>query len=315
MSLDFFQWNRLIFNTSHNRPAQAKKCRRCADKVARLDFIVACSLSVFSFFMGSLTGSAGLHAVALKELGDIIAKGANWLSILAAGKPPTKRFPYGYGKLQFLSSLVMGLLLSFGAVSFVFFNIQHINDNLVSPPSQLSILAAVMVGITCEIMYHIMKCTGEQNNNLAVLAAAMDNRVDAISSLAVLVGAVLANMGWFVADHIAALAVAVLVARIGGKIVMEAIHGLLDIGLRPEIISEVEACCRSVERVEGVKNIRGRRLGDSYEFDISLYVPGELTVIDSFRLKQTLSTALFSTIDHTEHVHISLYPASSKGAG
>ena len=164
--------------------------------------------------MGYITGSAGLHAMALQELADIITKGVNWLSVIAAKKPPTARFPYGYGKLQFLSALVMGILLSFGAAIFIFYNVQHINSNLVAPPSQFAILAAIMVGITGEIAYRIMDCAGKKNNNMAIMAAAMDNRMDAIASLMVLVGALLSNFGWFVADHIAALAVAVLVIRI-----------------------------------------------------------------------------------------------------
>jgi divalent metal cation (Fe/Co/Zn/Cd) transporter len=71
--------------------------------------------------MGMTTGSAGLHAMALQELADVITKGANWLSIIAAKKRPTARFPYGYGKLQFLSALIMGIMLSSGAA--LFYNI------------------------------------------------------------------------------------------------------------------------------------------------------------------------------------------------
>ena len=261
--------------------------------------------------MGMITGSAGLHAMALQELADVIAKGANWFSIIAAKKPPTSRFPYGYGKLQFLSALVMGLMLSSGAVLFIFYNVQHINDNLVSAPSQFAILAAILVGITGEVTFRILECSGRQNNNLAILAAAMDNRLDALSALVVLVGAIASNLGWFVADHLAALAVAVLVIRVGSKIITEAVQGLLDIGPPEEIMAVVQTTCLDTEKVKSMKNIRGRRLGDSYEFDISLYVSGEMTVFETAELKQLISDKIYKVIRHTEHIHISLYPLAT----
>ncbi|MBF0382575.1 MAG: cation transporter [Magnetococcales bacterium] len=283
-------------------------CRKCSEHVVVLDFIIACSLTAFCFLMGIITNSAGLHAMALQELADIITKGVNWLSIAAARKPPTANFPYGYGKLQFLSALVMGGLLSSGAAIFIFYNINHINNSMVEPPSQLAILAAVMVGITGEITYRIMDCVGEKNNNMAILAAAMDNRMDALSSLMVLVGAILSNLGWYSADHIAALAVAVLVVRVGVTIMTEAIQGLLDIGPPEEVMALLKTTCLNVEQIKSIKNLRGRRLGDSYEFDVSLFVSGDMTVYETATLKKLVSDKIYETVRHTEHIHISLYP-------
>jgi cation diffusion facilitator family transporter len=276
--------------------------------VVVLDFFIACFLAAFCFVMGVVTGSAGLHAMALQELADIVVKGVNWLSIVAAKKPPTTRFPYGYGKLQFLSALVMGGLLSSGAAIFIFYNVSHINNDMVEPPSLFAIFAAILVGLTGEITYRIMNCVGEKNNNLAILAAAMDNRLDALSSVMVIIGAVLANLGWFAADHIAALAVAVLVVRVGAVIMKEAIQGLLDIGPPQEVMAIVKATCLNVEEIKSIKNIRGRCLGDSYEFDVSLYVSGEMTVYATFNLKKLVSDKIYEAIRHTEHIHISLYP-------
>ncbi len=280
--------------------------------MAGLDFIIAGCLTAFCFFMGFITGSAGLHAMALQELADLVTKGANWASIIAAKKKPTSRFPYGYGKLQFLSALVMGILLTSGAVLFIFYNVRHINDNLVAAPSMFSLLAAALVGITGEVTYRILDCSGRQNNNMALTAAAMDNRLDALSSLVVLLGAALANMGWFVADHVAALLVAVVVIRVGAQIVIEAVQGLLDIGPPDEIMSVVEATCVGTDEIIAVKNIRGRRLGDSYEFDVSLYVSGEMTVYETADLKKLISDKIYHVIRHTEHIHISLYPLTEQ---
>jgi cation diffusion facilitator family transporter len=304
--------DKTINNIKTSCPINHDDCRKCSEHVVVLDFFIACSLAAFCFVMGVITGSAGLHAMALQELADIITKGVNWLSIVAAKKPPTTRFPYGYGKLQFLSALVMGGLLSSGAAIFIFYNVSHINSAMVEPPSPLAIFAAILVGLTGEITYRIMDCVGEKNNNLAILAAAMDNRLDALSALMVLVGTILANFGWFEADHLAALAVAVLVVRVGAIIMTEAIQGLLDIGPPEEVMATVKATCLNVDAIKSIKNIRGRRLGDSYEFDVSLYVLGDMTVYATSDLKKLVSEKIYEAVRHTEHIHISLYPLQPK---
>ncbi|MBF0369488.1 MAG: cation transporter [Magnetococcales bacterium] len=293
----------------HAEPAvQAKHCQGCATTAARLDFFMTVAISLFSAVMGSLSGSIGLHAMALLAFGDVLVKGGNWISIRISRKPPTSRFPYGYGKVLFLSSFIMGGVLFSGAVAFFLHNIRHLNDGLVEKPSFLAIFAALTLTIVGEMMYRKLSCVARTNNNPALKAAALDNRMDALSASMVLIGAVLAWLGWLFADHLAALLVSLLVLRVGFKIVVESVEGLLDIGLAAPVQNRVEEICVFTHGVRAVVWVRGRRLGDYYELDLGVEVDGGLSVETTHQIRHAITRQLTDEIDHIARVQITFTP-------
>ena len=281
-------------------------CRLCADQAARMDFIVTCAEALFGGAMGWMTGSIGLHAMALLLGGDIISKGINWFSIHFSRRAPTKRFPYGYGKLQFLSAFLIGLLLAVGSLSFLWHNVQHINTGHVEQPGVIAILAAMVLAVSGELMHRYLICTDQHNNNPAIRAAAMDSRVDAITSLMVLVGAVISYFGFREADHLMALGVALVVVKMGGEIMVDAVQGLLDIGLPPNIYQQAKTITLSLEQVESVKKLRGRRLGDAYHIEVELCLPGNIALAEAHQLRKRLQAEIIQQVQHVQEVQVSL---------
>ncbi|MBF0626944.1 MAG: cation transporter [Magnetococcales bacterium] len=287
------------------------QCRLCANQAARLDFIVTLCEAFFSVMMGALTGSAGLHALGLLMIGDILSKGINWMAIRFSHKPPTRQFPYGYGKIQFLSALLIGFLLIIGGVLFFVHNIQDIQDGQMQRTGIVAIFSSLLLAASSWMMYRIMSCTADHNNNPAIRAAALDNRVDAWSSIMVLVGALLTHFDFLTADRIMALLVSLLVVKFGSSIVTEAVHGLLDMGLPYDIQSQVQHVCCSSQKISGLKSLRGRRMGSSYEIDIELFVSGECSFCESDTIRNEILFSVKNKIKYAGDVQIILLPESS----
>ncbi|CAK0767330.1 Magnetosome protein MamB [Gammaproteobacteria bacterium] len=285
-----------------------EKCTGCAGNAARLDFLVVMAKAVFSGIMGMLTGSAGLHAVAFLASGDIISKGINWFSVYISKKPATERFPYGYGKTQFLSSLLIGVLLIGGAGLFFFHNAQHIQMGQVVPPGGLAMVSALLLAVTSEMMHRILIDTAQCSNNSAIYAAAADNRIDFISSLMVLAGTFLTYIGWTIADHLMSLAVVLLVMRVGFGIASEAIKGLLDFGLSTEVEHQIRRICSLTPQFCSVKRVYGRRLGDSFAVNLEIYVDGNcsLSLIDD-AMKQA-KRDIRAKVQHIDTIHFTFVP-------
>ncbi|MBF0311457.1 MAG: cation transporter [Magnetococcales bacterium] len=297
------------------RFTDAARCRQCANQAARLDFFVTLGETVFSMLMGLMTGSAGLHAMALLTGGDILSKGVNWMAILASHKAPTPRFPYGYGRLQFLSALFIGVLLFCGAIFFFLHNMQDIQSGKLQRAGGVAVFSAILLATSSWLMYRIMSCTADHNNNPAIRAAAMDNRVDSWSSIMVLIGAVLTHFDFLTADRIMALVVALLVMKLGGEIVRDAVHSLLDMGLPPDIQAQVRALCEADARISGVKRLRGRRMGGSYEIDMELCLPGECSIREAQEIKTALRREIAGKVRHVESIQMAFSPDSPSPGG
>ncbi|MBF0184907.1 MAG: cation diffusion facilitator family transporter [Magnetococcales bacterium] len=286
-------------------------CRQCANESARLDFFVTLGEAVFSMLMGWMTGSAGLHALALLTGGDILSKAINWFAVLASHKPPTTRFPYGFGKLQFLSALFIGILLICGATFFFLHNIQDMQSGQLKRAGGVAIFSALLLSSSSWLMYRIMICTANHNNNPALLAAAMDNQVDAWSSVMVLIGAVLTHFDFLVADRLMALVVALLVVNLGVQIMRDAVHGLLDMGLPLSVHSQIRALCQATPHVVGIRRLRGRRIGSAYEVDVEIEVPGGVSIKDAQEIKSLLSMSVKAKVRHIESVQVVFFPTAS----
>ncbi|MBF0213547.1 MAG: cation transporter [Magnetococcales bacterium] len=284
-----------------------KECRQCASEAARLDFLVTVFEAIFSTSMGILTGSAGLHALSLLMLGDIFSKGINWLAVYLSHRKPTRQFPYGYGRIQFLSAVFIGVLLTAGGILMFVHNINDIQNGLILKAGLVAIFSSSLLAASSWLMYRIMQCTADHNNNPAIRAAAMDNRVDTWSAIMVLIGAILTHFQFLTADRIMALVVSLFVVKLGVSIISDGIHGLLDMGLPEEVHKQILHYCQSELDVATVKSLRGRRLGGRYEIEMELFVPGESSVRTMDDLRVKLNKVIKRNIKHVNEIHIIMF--------
>ncbi len=283
-------------------------CRQCRNQAVWLDLWVSLAQAVFKSTLGLMTGSMALNAHGLHSFADFLTKGITLLSVRVSSWPATEKFPYGYGKVQFLSATFVGISLFGGSLTFLYQNIHHINEGLIEAPGGAAVLGAIIGALTAELMYRYLKCVGERNNSPAIRAASWDNRVDALSSLAVLVGLLFAILGFPAADHIAAVLVSVLVVKIGAVITYQSIMGLLDESIPFDVLRRIQRIALKTEGVFEVISLRGRKLGEVMEVNLVVSADGKATTAATHRMVADLENRLHQQIKHLDAVHIAVRP-------
>ncbi|MEI8395114.1 MAG: magnetosome biogenesis CDF transporter MamB [Rhodospirillaceae bacterium] len=285
-------------------------CRQCRDTAAWTDLSTALGLAVFKNLLGYLTGSMALQAHALHSFADFLTKSINLASIKLSSKAPTRLFPYGYGKIQFLSANIIGVSLTLGSLAFLWHNLQHLNDGHIKPPLPAALIGAILSATIAEIMHRYLSCVGRRNNSPAVMAAAADNRGDALSSLAVLAGVALSLAGWTFADHLAAILVSVLVFRVGVTVAWNSIHGLMDGSISEDVLNEARQIAAGEPDVLEVEELRGRRMGETWALDMRLRIPAGLTATESHALATKLRETMTERLRHAAEIHIAFVPGT-----
>ncbi|MBF0401433.1 MAG: cation transporter [Magnetococcales bacterium] len=285
-----------------------QECQGCRIRVVWWDLFVSLGDACFMALMGWVTGSMALHAQGLQSLGDFFNKGVTLFSIKTAAKPPSRRFPYGFGKIQFLSAAFVGSSLFLGSLAFIYSNMQHINQGMVTPPSVLALLPPLLSIVASFIMYRYLTCVSEKNNNLALIASALDNRQDMYATIALLAGILFSILGFPVADHAAAILVSLFTVQIGFSIANRAIHGLLDGSIPASVLRQIRAVTLQVPGVLGITRLRGRMLGESWEVDLQILVDGALPTTETHQTAIAVRRAIIDQVQYTESVHISVLP-------
>ncbi len=288
-------------------------CRGCRDEVVWWAFIVNIGQTFYKGALGIMTGSAALVADAMHSGADVVASGVTMLSLKLSNRPPDESHPYGYGNIQFISSAIVGLILILGAIYLIYESVMAIIVGDVSSPSVFAVFGAGLSAITNELMYRYQHCVGQENNSPAILANAWDNRSDALSSVAVLIGIVIAVLGFPMADNLAAIAVGVMVIRIGAELNTDAIKGLMDSSIETDDLKTIYELVLDIDGVEGITYLRGRNVGEDMHVEIDIKVDRSLSVRDGDRISEWIEEKLMYELSHVRDVRVMLTPVEVVG--
>ncbi len=254
----------------------------------------------------------GLVVQGLYSFGDALAKGITLVSMRIAKRPPSKMFPFGYGKILFVSSLTIGAWLLFGGISLGLASIDVDIEGVQSIPFVITLVGVLLSASASELTHRLLRCIARENDHRVIESAASDNRIDALSSAMVLLGIILLNIGIPAADHVSAFIISLMMIRLSGMMVWDAIKGLLDVSIPRETLDEIMRTARTIQGVQDIKLIRGRSLGEYWEIYLHIALDEGLSINDGFAIVQTMKERIQGKFSKIQHVWVVTIPQESR---
>lgn len=287
---------------------KSEYCRICRDEVTWWSIFANIGLSIYKGLLGAMTGSVALVADSLHSAADVVASVVTLFSLKLSDRKANEKYPYGYGNIQFIASSIVGVILILGAIYLMYESVMKIVMGPLEPPSVIAVLGAAVSIVINELMYRYQGCVGKENNSPAIIANAWDNRSDALSSVGVLIGILFAVLGYPIADVLAALVVGVMVAKIGVELNMEAIEGLMDSSIEMDVLRTIYDIAMDTPKVDGVRYLRGRNVGEDVHLDICILVKGKLKVEDGDVIAEALKKRISKEVDHVTDLQVAVSP-------
>lgn len=207
------------------------------------------------FLMGILSGSLAITADAANNLSDAAGSVVTLISVRLARKPVDLDHPFGHGRMEYLGSLAVGVLI-------VVMGVTLLRDAVVSilHPEALSISWVVISVLVFSVLgkgwlYLFYKKTGGDTKNGTLLAAAQDSRGDMLAT-----GAVLVSLGINVLFHISidgwiGLVVAAIVLKAGWGVCSETVNSLLGGRPDPEKTEQLRSLLLAREGILGLHDL------------------------------------------------------------
>lgn len=235
------------------------------------------ALTILKIIFGILGRSAALLADGVHSLSDLITDFVLLLGVHFASKPADDDHPYGHGKAETFSSLIIALILFFtvilicvGAVKDIVFSI---SGGALPEPSVLVLYIAIISIIVKEMMYKYTVKVGNEMKSQAVISNAWHHRTDAFSSIAVVIGvgaALLLGKKWFILDPITAIFVSIFILKIAYDITKISLAEMLDSAISETDIVKIKEICLGVKGVFNPHDIKTRKIG--YRISIDLHI-------------------------------------------
>ncbi len=268
-------------------------------------------VAIIKWVTGLLGNSYGLIADAIESTCDIFSSFLVLFGLKYSAKPADKNHPYGHGKMEpVLTFVVTGFLIT-SATIIVFQSIQNIRTPHELPAKFTLIVLGVII-VAKELFYRKVKKSGEATNSSLLKADAWHHRSDAITSLAVFIGiliAIVMGKGYETADDWAALFAAGFIYYNSFLIFRPALGEIMDEHFYDDLIDEIRKISATVSGIIDTEKCFVRKSGLTYHVDLHAIVDANITVKEGHEIAHRLEDELKKSIPDIADVLVHIEPS------
>ena len=283
-------------------------CELCVKSLGWINIGGNSIIAFLKLFLGIVGHSNALFADGIHSFGDVLGSCVMVFSLKVAKKKTDEKYPFGYGKVEFIAAIAIYISLFIIGVYIFEKAVEHLIHRVAIRPDMVTVIGAGISLIANELMYRQSICCGNQLNSPSMVANAHEKRADMWASGIVLIGIVGAKMGFFFLDPIAAIIVAFLIFRLCAESTARSIRGLVDHSLdkdnRELIWNEL------VKHDVVIRNLRSREVGQKVEIEVDLYVDNSRLMKDLEELRVQIKDDILKAVGRPGDVTIYFYPKS-----
>ena len=204
---------------------------------------------------GAITGSIAITADAFNNLSDAGSSVISLLGFRLAGQKPDSEHPFGHGRIEYISGLVVSMLILLMGAELLKSSVEEIVSpgQVVFSPLSLGILAASICVKLYMSFYN--RSIGRRISSAAMAATAADSISDVCATTAVLLSALVGHFTSLQIDGWCGLLVALFILYAGIRSAMDTVNPLLGQPPSPEFVKEVEERVLSHPEITGVHDL------------------------------------------------------------
>jgi cation diffusion facilitator family transporter len=297
-------------------PQELREARaKAISRTAIVGGVINLVLSLIKIVAGVVWSSQALVADGIHSLSDLASDVLVWFAGRHATQAPDAEHPYGHARYETVATLALGLFLIAVAIGIAW----DAGHRLFAPeellrPEALALVAALISILAKEWLYWWTLAYARRVRSDMLRANAWHHRSDAISSVVVLVGVGGTLAGLTYLDAVAAILVAVMIARIGWEIGWQAVRELVDTGLEQERINAIRETIRTVGGVRDIHMLRTRRHGGQASADVHVLVDPRVSVSEGHMISVLVERRLKEQIDEITDVTVHIDPEDDEVA-
>ncbi len=268
-------------------------------RTVKLSLVLLAATAAFQVVIVTISGSVALLADTIHNFTDALTALPLWLAFILGRRAASRRYTYGYGRSEDVAGVIIVLIIFASALLAGYESVVKLRDPQGIDHVEWVMLAAIVGFIGNEAVAVMRIRVGQEIGSAALEADGQHARVDGLTSLAVLVGAIGVVAGAPIADPLIGLVITVAILFITKDAAVLIWHRLLD-ATDPELLETLEAAAqRLVEREPGAHGFtagRLRWLGHRLQAEMILFVDEELPTRESHRIAEEMRHELFHSL-------------------
>ena len=258
--------------------------------------------------------SHALVADAVESLADVFSSLIVWRGLVVAAAPADEDHPYGHGKAEPIAAAIVATILLLAATGIAITSVQHLSAPHEGPRA-FTLIVLLAVVVIKEGLFRFALREGSSLDSSAVRSDAWHHRSDAITSLAAAIGitvSLVGGQGYEMADDVAAIVAAGIIAWNGWQLLRPALDELMDATPDPQLNARIREVSARMPGVAGVEKCIVRKMGYHYFVDLHVEVAPEMTVQRAHDIAHQVKDRVRAELPAVHDVLVHIEPARAR---
>ena len=269
-------------------------------------------LAGFKTFVGLLANSIAIISDAVNNLSDALSSIITIVGTKLAGRKPDKKHPYGYGKIEYMTSMIVSAIVLYAGITSLIESIKKIIYPEVADYSMITLII-LFSGIIVKFVLGIyVKKKGREVNSDSLIASGTDAFNDGILSISVLLSAIIYMFFKISLEAYVGVLLSIFIIKSGLELIRESVDNILGVRIESDLARAIKKEVIKEKDVQGAYDLVLNDYGpDKYLGSIHIEVLDTLSVSDIDRISRNITNRIsekFGVILHT----IGVYSVNTK---
>ncbi len=256
-----------------------------------LSIIVNTLLFGLKYWAGVVTGSVALIADAWHTLSDSISSVIVIVSAKISNKPADKEHPFGHGRADLVSSVIIGFFLTFIGFEFIFKSFERLKGGEAVIFGTLAVVVTIVSIVFKELLAQYAFWAAKRSDSQILKADGWHHRTDALSSVIVLVGIALGKLFWWI-DGVLGLIIAVMIFYAAYEILRDSVNRLLGEVPDEELIRDIKKLITDLKLNVCPHHFHMHRYGQHIELTFHILFPPEMSLKEAHDKTNLIENAI-----------------------
>ena len=307
----FLQEKRRELSYSSDRLLASRQRNQIIIRTSIIGILANVLLSVFKSAVGIISGSIAIVMDAVNNLSDAASSLITIIGTKLAGKAPDRKHPFGHGRGEYLSAMIISVLVLYAGLTSLIESFKKILSPKTPDYSAVTLVIVAFAVLVKIVLGRYVQQKGEQVHSDSLINSGKDALNDSIISASTLVAAIIFLTTGLSLEPYLGLIISLLIIKSGVDMLRETISQLLGERVNLELARSIKKTVTSFPDVTGAYDLILNNYGpDLFTGSIHIEVPDTYTVLQLDELSQSITHKVLED-NHVILTAIGVYPTNT----
>ncbi|MCR5783455.1 MAG: cation diffusion facilitator family transporter [Clostridia bacterium] len=248
----------------------------------------------FKAFVGLVSNSIAVILDAVNNISDALSSVITIIGAKLGAKQPDKKHPLGYGRIEYLSSMIVAALVLYAGITSLVESVKKIIHPEAAEYNAVSIIIISVAIVVKLLLGTFVRKQGKKVNSGALVASGSDALFDAVLSASVLVSAVIYLIRGVSLEAYVGVVIAGFIIKAGIEMMIETMNDIIGKREDAETTKELKRIICEEDAVLGAYDVTLFNYGPNKNYgSVHVELPDTLSVDDADRITRKIQTDVY----------------------